>query len=1472
MYQKRAQKTAVRRILALSVCLSMLLSFGSTFAFAQQPAGDDLAIIKDDQSSGPGQEPGSGEKGSGDTLKKEPAGEGSGPQDPVPDSSGQNEPQPQNGPPENGDPENHDPAGQSKGPADPETDQVVTSSSGTKTVLSSAPVKACPNHPAHDEACGYVPGSPEVPCDKGCTDTDGDGQIDHAPDCAYQPARPGSPCTHKCEICQPTPVTVTAQLPETAEVDQALDLMAGTVFQPAADTDGNAVSLQLTLQDPQGQPILLEGSLWTPAEPGQYQVTFTAVKTIQGQQISCGTLTHTLTVAQPESTLPTVLQQLFESRGDGDSLALALTGLLPEGRTFPQDQITALIRAETQEAFELQFRQALASLLPTNKTLTDGQFGDLAAETDPDRFRQTLTELLALPDDIPESITADGAPDVTLSWEDPLPQGITLAAKALETQDLHTLLSLDLQLTGEDGEPIPEPLDPPVSVTIHSERITGPGQHLYYVGPAQVQLFSELPVEAQIREGSLTFPLENPGVYTLKADYVITPDLPGKIFVDTQIEPLKNIKVSPEQYEGQSIQVRVKSIRLLGNDKVSWLPQQYFTPKLPGTWVILYEAYVGDTVLAQHSYHLEVESNRPVGELLDGDYAYIESAGMVQEETPSGFRPMLRSGSAPWDASEGPGNDTTAMDDIVRSFDIVTYTVFFQSKIRNDSPCSVYEKGRLFFEFILPGKSEEVRFEIESMGWLSSKNASYTIEELTFQGKPAQVLRGSYIWIPSEDNLSAIGESYQELNIALRTLNMAEGATIQPHYSFWLQYNDVGCSYNEDGTIPTGAPITGTSHICPTHGDAELRSFTGPQVTVTSQLRLNVRLVNGSNSYNQAMGDFDFNTGDPSAPHYGMGIQKGRLMGFGIELQLVGKGGSYGLRGCHLPDGTPITLDVNIDSVFNTDDGESYPAEGFAPLLWDAQANLGTTTTAHGRSLSTVSAVAYNVPGNDRTRFDSYQGCYDGGDWNFQISPQRDKISFTVSDYKFKLTDPMPFPYAYLGCNKDSYVYYNPVPPKNLGQIPIASFSAGSIWLFQPFYNEEQEYIAQKYGPGTFQITLEDTNLMAAAVDVHGNTTKLPASDSNSNQTTLDDDRAVFTSHLSNPGYISQAIIYTPYGSSLWENSLTKGCWYDGKDWILGGTPMSIYTLLSVTNAEDQYSVAAYEHLTKFDERFFEIEGAIGNYAQGNRRVLYGAKPDGTGWNHHGLEPSEPGYDAEMMRCTADDLIFYSSLEALRADNKTCVAALYEGRMPDDSPAFQPIMVLLGKSTSNDQLIGDVFMTTSCYRVWRKQDVEAETRKYLNKPDGFLTDEDYLKYVTEKLPSRADVTAAPLQYEDYGSQASEIYEYDNSPALRNYTKSYYDASGYRGGTAGDHLGDSCLLVGYTTSVEKKVAQLNDKDAEKKAFDLDVNQRIADYVINAQVNRGKVDSETTTETKDTIHLRDTLPKGLTYIPLGRVSRR
>lgn len=74
----------------------------------------------------------------------------------------------------------------------------------------------CAHHADHTEECGYTAVREEVPCDRDCTDTDGDGAIDHAEDCAYTPAEEGQSCAYVCNIC-PAQALIDA-LPEAGDI------------------------------------------------------------------------------------------------------------------------------------------------------------------------------------------------------------------------------------------------------------------------------------------------------------------------------------------------------------------------------------------------------------------------------------------------------------------------------------------------------------------------------------------------------------------------------------------------------------------------------------------------------------------------------------------------------------------------------------------------------------------------------------------------------------------------------------------------------------------------------------------------------------------------------------------------------------------------------------------------------------------------------------------------------------------------------------------------------------------------------------------------------------------------------------------------------------------------------------------------------------------------------------------------------
>ena len=93
------------------------------------------------------------------------------------------------------------------------------------TCTQAEPTKSLTCTHVHDEPCGYVAPTEEVPCDKECTDTDGDGIIDHAENCAYQPAVEGVDCNHEhTEACYTTTEGAWTCTPPVVEVTEEPEL------------------------------------------------------------------------------------------------------------------------------------------------------------------------------------------------------------------------------------------------------------------------------------------------------------------------------------------------------------------------------------------------------------------------------------------------------------------------------------------------------------------------------------------------------------------------------------------------------------------------------------------------------------------------------------------------------------------------------------------------------------------------------------------------------------------------------------------------------------------------------------------------------------------------------------------------------------------------------------------------------------------------------------------------------------------------------------------------------------------------------------------------------------------------------------------------------------------------------------------------------------------------------------------------
>ncbi len=931
-------------------------------------------------------------------------------------------------------------------------------------------------------------------------------------------------------------------------------------------------------------------------------------------------------------------------------------------------------------------------------------------------------------------------------------------------------------------------------------------------------------------------------------------------YVGQEYNLLDKATVTPEQDEnGNPIRLRITELKANPEDaEYEWSnPVLKVTSNENVAFAVTYEAYVEleeaqegqetEKVLATKQFTFPVYVSGEIGDRLDGDFAYISDAYLTADED-TDSKLAIRTGTAPWDDDNSAGNDSSAMNNTVRSFDVVTYTAAFKTQVRSGSPYTAYKTGTVYYEFVVEGTGDVVRFETESMGWMTAKaEGKFDVTEETHDGKTCQVLRGSFLAEPGDGNPAAIGNSYQELNIALRVLAMTQGDTVKPQFTFWLEGNDVP----EDGLV------TGSGHSCSVHNEEEYKTIDAPDVSVTSAPRFNVRIVNGHQSVNQTVGTFDFSTGNELAQNRDAGTKEGRIQAFGAVIQIAGKSPQHGLRGCELPDGSPITFDLTLTSSYLSDEGETItPDDTYAPLLWSIDGNLQANgKQSDERDLSMVGAMrSYYIPTNEYEGRES-SSCFNGGEWKGVQNGET--IQVTISDYEVDLEQ---LPYNNIADPPTTYQYYNPNNIRGYWGIQTACFSAGEIWVVQPFYDDEGKYIADQYGSGTFQITLEDKNLKMTGESG----TKLDNVEDNTNQAVQTDDRIVQTSYLSRSGNVSLGIRYVPYTEQGDDGTLalTEGCHDNGKDWILSGDSLGLNGHLLQVNAEGQARIVAADYLLKFDDSFFEPERTV---TYGSGTYLYGAKPAKTGWNHQGKQPDEEGYDTEMMQATADDLIFFSSLDELKEQGYTCVAILKETRKLF-AEGYDTIGIrVLGKAKDTSNLDGNVFMITHSGVAWNLSDIKAAAAEWCKKEETDLTEEDYLSYVQKGFPSRAGKTT-PLKYNsDYPAPSTKI-DYESSDALKNYTKSQYGENGYVTGTAGRTAGDSCLVVDYSTQITKSPNQPGtDEGGKKLTYDMDTSQREVDYVLYPTAIRSSGESTTEgTSTTTTVYVKDTLPAGLEYI--------
>lgn len=383
----------------------------------------------------------------------------------------------------------------------------------------------------------------------------------------------------------------------------------------------------------------------------------------------------------------------------------------------------------------------------------------------------------------------------------------------------------------------------------------------------------------------------------------------------------------------------------------------------------------------------------------------------------------ISTGTGPFDATEGAGNDTSADDNIVRSFDQVTYAVEATTAINNtphgsqDAQTAVsFTGGYLCVKAVLPEECiGKVEWDLDSMGW-AQETGSISADKRIF----------SAIYKMSSDGVTVPGK--QELNLIVKVNGAENNFKFKPEVYMWLNGNETDESKSDYEVVKT-SEITET--------------------IVSAAPKYNIRLKNNSR------------LGRRVSINYGEGNTIGRMYGYSITLQLYNDNIDKGMKGIEIPTGD-ITFDIDL-KVTKNKQGETTEEDitnELMPILWNYKLNdEGTEGEIAGRSMNfgELTDFAKNGAPKGSKDYDRKRCVYDSG--KVVMTQNGDKISVKVSDYKFDGTFPT-YDYYY---DKGQQAIYS----KNIG-----CFSAECFQIFLP---EPTNYEIND----TYTLKVSNTNMKA---------------------------------------------------------------------------------------------------------------------------------------------------------------------------------------------------------------------------------------------------------------------------------------------------------------------------------------------------------------------------------------------------------
>lgn len=807
-----------------------------------------------------------------------------------------------------------------------------------------------------------------------------------------------------------------------------------------------------------------------------------------------------------------------------------------------------------------------------------------------------------------------------------------------------------------------------------------------------------------------------------------------------------------------------------------------------------------------------------VHDMLDTDSAAVSRLRLIDRIT----------GTAPFDADNARGDDKDETNDIVRSYDTVTYD--YEYTLTPDSTMDYYRRTRVGFRFELPYPADKVTFDAEKMGWVDhTPGYEPKLTTETIDGTVTQVYTCYRLLEPTSQS-PTVNPGTGSIGLSVAVKGAPHGYRFHPTVKAWTAW---------DASNPTN---TGT------HKRAE---DTPKDVTVSAKLNLNVRMVNYGNV---DRGVFDFSSGAANAPNRTEGKVTGLGLGIALVTEMRWPDRTKGLKGLEAPSGR-ITYRLRLSNQYSDDTqaGTKHPMERrWQPLLYDYGHIDGDNYSKYGRTFADIDLLRH-VPGV-ADRADGYDSVARGnttittttGGQGTDVTVSFDGYDTSVFPTHNNVSSP------YDKCSTDYMT-------SDCSTMQVGAIHTDVLQFITPT-SRDGRTVAQYYGnvDQTANITMDDMGLTATGVSGD----RLATAEDNSNQAATGDDHAGSALTVRTPGTYSTRIRYTHWNNSTsWNDAGTSGDWtmpdrVNGSDSLVQGSKLRLQIGHNIIiNSEGDAEVMGMG-LVKFDPNSIEPVDdhpdtqptiPMNVWTWGARAAKrgnaipywYAVKKDGTNWKDY----------REQRDTKISGLDYYPTLNEAKTHG-TVVGMLFEDHNTVDPTGtsfnrrFTPIVVLPARILDTAR-IGTVTPIVAETAYWTRNSL-ART-------------------------ANLDADASNTQWQQWSdSLAIRLPEYANSvkPDLTysgdTYRPATFDENGvYQGGDTADFLkGDSLYIAGETPHIAKQVAQTNEAGNVKTVYDLDKEQRAVDWKLTATA-----DTSTTTDggqyTTDYI-ITDTLPKGLTYV--------